>query len=87
MEGSSNLGILARPRIYLLKTWTLFNLINRMVFSKMIRKNYQLREWELTMISTVLSQSSSTRTSNYSNEYLKLMAGIEILFEKPFKNK
>jgi len=50
-----------------------------MVFSKMIRKNYQLREWELTMISTVLSQSSSTRTSNYSKEYLKSMAAIEIL--------
>jgi hypothetical protein len=39
------------------------------------------------MISMALSQNSSTRTSSYSREFPKLMAAIEILSGKLFKNK
>jgi hypothetical protein len=58
-----------------------------MLCSKMIRKRYQRRESGIIMISMALSQNSSTRTSSCSSEFLKLMAVIEILSGKLFKNK
>jgi hypothetical protein len=58
-----------------------------MLCSKMIRKRYQRRESGITMINMGLSQNSSTRTSSCSSEFLKLMAVIEILSGKLFKNK